>query len=167
MNNIPDTSADPSRWPWSWQRLLTSPQATEHFAKALGQRCQPGQVLGLIGELGAGKTTFTRALATGWGVAPEQDVTSPTYTLVNEYPAVRGPLMHLDLYRLQDLDSAYALGLEEVVADPKALIVVEWANHLPELLPPHTMWLRLSHHEETQRLCQGIGLSDPFGDRHT
>lgn len=161
------TSEDPSTWPWTWQHLLTDLDATQHFGQTLGQRCKKGQVLGLIGDLGAGKTTLTRAVAAGWGVLSDQDVTSPTYTLVNEYPAARGPLLHLDLYRLHDLDSAYALGLEEVVTNPQALIIIEWANHLPELLPPHTMWLRLSHHHATQRRCQGMGLADPYGTQKT
>lgn len=111
--------------------------------------------------MGAGKTTFVQGLAEGWGVDNIKDVTSPTYTLVNVYPALRGPLNHLDLYRLTDLDSAIGLGLEETLTEPSGLVIVEWADHLPELMPEATVWLRLTRTAEKHRLLEGVGLHPP------
>lgn len=156
-----DSSSNSPKWEAAWQRESLSAKSTQNLARALGTQATPGMVIGLVGPMGAGKTTFVQGLADGWGVPNLADVTSPTYTLVNIYPAKRGPMAHLDLYRLTDLDSAIGLGLEETLADPSGLVVVEWADHLPELMPPQTVWLRLTRTSAKHRLLEGVGLGAP------
>jgi tRNA threonylcarbamoyladenosine biosynthesis protein TsaE len=160
-SSLQDTHKPPE-WSAAWQRECLSAKATQTLARAIGAQATQGSVIGLIGAMGAGKTTFVQGLAQGWGVEHLADVTSPTYTLVNIYPSKRGPLAHLDLYRLTDVDSAIGLGLEETLADPSGLVVVEWADHLAELMPPHTVWLRLSRMTSVKhRLLEGVGLDAP------
>jgi tRNA threonylcarbamoyladenosine biosynthesis protein TsaE len=108
---------------------------TRKVARALAERLGPGDVVVLVGELGAGKTTFVQGLADGLGVPRLREVVSPTYTLVNEHLGGRVPLVHLDLYRLTDAESAHALGLAEQLARTDAVIAVEWGEKFPELLP--------------------------------
>ncbi len=126
----------------TWSVTTPNAGATRALAKRLCGRLALGQVVALVGELGAGKTTFVQGLAQGWGVAETSDVLSPTYTLVNEYPAERGLLVHVDLYRLEDVASARALGLEEQLARRDALVVVEWADKMPELFGDEAVWIR-------------------------
>jgi tRNA threonylcarbamoyladenosine biosynthesis protein TsaE len=81
----------------------------------------------LVGDLGAGKTTLTRGLAAGFGVDPD-DVSSPTFTLVNRYSG-RIPVYHIDLYRIGP-DETFELGLDEILDDPRAAVIIEWADRL-------------------------------------
>ncbi|HEX4130970.1 MAG TPA: tRNA (adenosine(37)-N6)-threonylcarbamoyltransferase complex ATPase subunit type 1 TsaE [Pirellulales bacterium] len=106
--------------------------ATEQLARALAKVLPSSAVIGLNGPLGAGKTRFVKALAAATGVSPE-DVTSPTFVLVQEYTAAR-PIYHFDLYRLRDEDEFLELGPEEYFARP-GWTVLEWANRFPRCLP--------------------------------
>lgn len=87
----------------------------------------------LQGDLGAGKTTLVKGIAQSIGASPD-DVTSPTFTLVQEYQGSRRKLYHLDLYRLERDEELLALGIEEMEADPDALVLVEWGEKFPSLL---------------------------------
>ena len=127
----------------SWATDTPNAQATRKLARSLCARLQTGQVLALAGDLGAGKTTFVQGLAQGWGVLDETEVLSPTYTLVNEYEGDRGALVHIDLYRLDDADAAMGLGIDEQLQRDDALVVVEWANKMPDLFDDETVWVRL------------------------
>lgn len=106
-----------------------SPDETRRLAAGLGTLCRGGEVLLLIGDLGAGKTCFTQGLAKGLGVSAETRVTSPTFTLHAEY---RGRLVlnHLDLYRLDEACMLDGLGVEDMLGDRTSVAAVEW----PELL---------------------------------
>lgn len=117
--------------------------ATRKLGKSLAQRLKSGDVLALVGELGAGKTTLTQAIARGLGVRDRGEVLSPTYSLVNEHPLASGTLVHIDLYRLSDVESAVALGLGEQLNRRDAVVIVEWADRFPELIPAHASWLTL------------------------
>lgn len=99
------------------------------MAEALGRGCIGGEVMLLIGDLGAGKTSFTQGLARGLEVDPTKHVTSPTFTLHGEYPG-RLILNHLDLYRLTDASAAMDLGVFDMIHDPHSVLAVEW----PELI---------------------------------
>lgn len=105
-----------------------SEQDTIDFARAFAARLRPGSVVLLVGDLGAGKTTFVRGLALGLGLDP-QAVSSPTFTLIQEYRG-RPTLYHVDLYRLQGAEIE-DLGLEELVAGD-GIVVIEWAEKLVE-----------------------------------
>jgi len=101
-----------------------SPVETEAVGKAWGQAATPGLVIGLMGELGAGKTQLVRGLACGLGAT--ERVHSPTFVLVNEYRSGRLPMFHLDLYRLQTPADIVAAGLEEYLCGVSGITVVEW-----------------------------------------
>ena len=105
---------------------------TGDVGRRLASTLQSGAVVLLVGDLGAGKTAFVRGLAEGLGVAPE-DVSSPTFTLMQEYRGGRLPLIHVDLYRLNDPREIDDLGLEEFGLD--SVLAIEWAEKLPSVLP--------------------------------
>ncbi|MEL6545417.1 MAG: tRNA (adenosine(37)-N6)-threonylcarbamoyltransferase complex ATPase subunit type 1 TsaE [Myxococcota bacterium] len=127
-----------------WERDLSDAEATHAFGVELGAGAQPGTIFALEGELGAGKTALTRGIAEGWGVARLGEVVSPTYAIMFDHPAPRGRLVHIDLYRLDEPDSLLGLGVEEAIADPTALVVIEWANRIPSVIPEHAGWIRLA-----------------------
>ena len=124
---------------------------SDEETRELGRRLATelsGVVL-LIGNLGAGKTTFTKGLAEGLGAASADEVSSPTYTLIHEYgDPVR--LYHVDLYRLDTADEVRRLGLEELFDRP-AHVVLEWAERFPELLPNTRTEIRISVISDTDR----------------
>lgn len=132
--------------------VLPTLAATRKYAKELAATLQPGSVLAICGDLGAGKTTFVQALAKALKVLEPSEVLSPTYTLVNEYALEDGVMAHLDLYRLVDVGSAIALGLDEQMHRRDAIVVVEWADRFPDLLPADALWLRFTMHGEGRRV---------------
>ncbi|MBM4300272.1 MAG: tRNA (adenosine(37)-N6)-threonylcarbamoyltransferase complex ATPase subunit type 1 TsaE [Deltaproteobacteria bacterium] len=113
-------------------RVSRSPEATRALAARLGQWLAPGDVVALNGELGSGKTEFVHGLAQGLHVPPHL-VASPSFTLVHEYPG-RVLLVHLDLYRLEDLPLSMLPDLEEYLSGPQ-VVAAEWARRLAPLLP--------------------------------
>jgi len=120
---------------------LPDEAATAGFAAQLADELRPGDVLALCGPLGAGKTTFTRALVATLG--HPGPVTSPTFTLVHEYHGGRLPVLHLDFHRLKSAAELHNLGWDELLDQP-AVVIAEWADLFPAALPPHTRWLRFS-----------------------
>lgn len=112
------------------------------FAESLGRVLTGGEILALVGTLGAGKTTFTQSLARGLGVPPQVPVTSPTFVLHRRYPG-RVVLEHLDAYRLESAADLEALGAGEIF-EGGGVVVVEWADRAAALLPASTIWLSLT-----------------------
>ena len=108
-----------------------SPEETEQLGAALGRIVRPGTVIAYRGDLGAGKTAFTRGLARGLGYA--EPVTSPTYTIVNEYLGGRLPLFHFDMYRLTSPDDLWDIGWEDYL-DRGGVCCVEWSENVAEAL---------------------------------
>ena len=111
--------------------LTNSPEETERVGAALGKILNPGTVLAYRGDLGAGKTAFTRGLARGLGYA--EPVTSPTYTIVNEYLGGRLPLFHFDMYRLASSDDLWDIGWEDYL-DRNGIAAVEWSENISDAL---------------------------------
>lgn len=107
-----------------------SPEATRDLGREIGLRVGPGAIIALYGDLGSGKTVLVQGLARGLGVPEEIYVTSPTYTLINEYPG-RCPLYHIDLYRLEEGGDAADIGLEEALYG-SGVAAVEWAERCRE-----------------------------------
>jgi tRNA threonylcarbamoyladenosine biosynthesis protein TsaE len=126
----------------SGEFLTHSPQETMQLGKILGELLVPGDVVALIGDLGAGKTTLAKGIASGAGVEDEGDVTSPTFVLVNEYQG-RFPVYHADLYRLQEAHEAEDLGWEEFIFGD-GISLMEWAEKIPEILPEDRIEIRIS-----------------------
>lgn len=110
-----------------------SPEETYTFGGQLGERLQPGMVLLLDGDLGAGKTCLAGGILKALGI--DEHVTSPTYTLVNEYVG-RVQVAHFDLYRLNEPDELFDIGFEEYL-DGKRVVLIEWPERAQGYLPPH------------------------------
>lgn len=108
-----------------------SPKETEALAARLAAGLKPGAVIAYRGDLGAGKTAFTRGLARGLGIA--EPVTSPTYTIVNEYLTGRLPLFHFDMYRLHSADDLFDIGWEDYL-DRGGVCAVEWSENVAEAM---------------------------------
>ena len=113
------------------QYITTSPGETEAVGAALGRIIPAGTVIAYRGDLGAGKTAFTRGLARGLGYA--EPVTSPTYTIVNEYLGGRLPLFHFDMYRLHSSDDLWDIGWEDYL-DRNGICAVEWSENVADAL---------------------------------
>jgi tRNA threonylcarbamoyladenosine biosynthesis protein TsaE len=112
---------------------LASPAGTAELAAALAELARPGDILALRGELGAGKTAFARAFIRHLSAAPDEEVPSPTFTLVQTYETPRGVVWHFDAYRLKDPDEIWELGFEEALAG--GILLIEWPERLGSLLP--------------------------------
>jgi tRNA threonylcarbamoyladenosine biosynthesis protein TsaE len=116
------------------------PEETFEAGRRVGARLAGGEILLLSGTLGAGKTVFAKGLAAGLGLDPSE-VSSPSFTLVNRYGEGRLVLYHLDLYRLAEgASAAHAVELEELLADERAVIVIEWAERMGRYPLPSTVW---------------------------
>ena len=109
------------------ERYSASEQETEAIGRELAQQLAPGAVVAFTGDLGAGKTAFVRGMAQGLGIS--QRVTSPTFTIVNEYEGGALPLFHFDMYRLRDADDLFDIGWEDYL-DRGGLCVVEWSERV-------------------------------------
>jgi len=137
-----------------YSRLSHSPEETRGLAARLGARLGPGDVVALNGELGSGKTEFVHGLAQGLG-APPGLVASPSFILAREYPG-RLTLVHLDLYRLEDLPAELLPDLEEYLAGDR-VVAVEWARRLAPLLPADYLEVDLEIVAENARRLTFIG----------
>jgi len=113
------------------QYITNSPEETEKLGATLGKTIKPGAVIAYRGDLGAGKTAFTRGLARGLGSC--ELVTSPTYTIVNEYLGGRMPLFHFDMYRLRSSDDLWDIGWEDYL-DRGGVCAVEWSENVADAL---------------------------------
>ena len=111
--------------------ITGSPEETEAVGAALGRVLTPGSVVAYRGDLGAGKTAFTRGLARGLGCT--DTVTSPTYTIVNEYVSGRIPLFHFDMYRLEDADALFDIGWEDYL-ERGGVCAVEWSENVADAM---------------------------------
>lgn len=120
---------------------------------ALGERLArelpPRGVVLLIGNLGAGKTTLAKGIVSGLGAAPPEEVSSPTFTLIHEYGD--GRVYHIDLYRLEEAREAATLGLEELF-DRDALVLIEWGDRFPQILPPERTEIRIHARDDEREI---------------
>lgn len=126
--------------------------ATKALGRKIADQLKGGEVLALVGDLGAGKTTFIQGLAQGLGI--KQNIISPTFILMRSYKADSDKMLyHLDLYRLeQDFDKEFQnLGLGDIWGKPQNLVVIEWADKAKELLPKNTKWIEFEYLGEDER----------------
>lgn len=126
-----------------------NPDQTFNLGASLGNILTGGDVVTLSGELGAGKTWFTKGIALGLGITNTDTVTSPSFTIINEYQG-RLPLFHMDFYRLENKGASVDLGLEEYLYG-KGVTVIEWPEHLAGLLPSERLEVHLVFTAEQER----------------
>lgn len=123
--------------------ITHNPEETKKIAAQIAANFQGGEVLGLIGDLGAGKTNFVQGLAKYLAIS--NTVNSPTFVLMKPYPTHHSKcklLVHVDCYRLNSSKELSNLGIEEYFKDKKCLTVIEWADKIFDLMPPHTIWIK-------------------------
>ncbi len=140
----------------TYQFISTQPEDTKDFAKRLAALLKEGDVIALEGDLGAGKTTFTKGLAEGLGIT--RNVNSPTFTIIKEYQG-RLPLYHMDVYRVED--AFEDLGFEEYF-EGNGVTVVEWAHLIEAQLPDELLLLKLYLDENEARRI----VAEPKGERY-
>jgi tRNA threonylcarbamoyladenosine biosynthesis protein TsaE len=129
--------------------ISNSAAETETIGRKLAQDLEIGSVLALVGEMGTGKTHFTKGVVAGLG--GEAPVTSPTFTIVHEYTGGRLPVYHFDFFRLESQQAAVRLALDEYFFGD-GVSVVEWADRFPDLIPERARWIRFEMKSETERV---------------
>ncbi len=138
--------------------ITNSERETEELGIRLAERLEPGNVVAFTGDLGAGKTAFTRGLARGLGITDR--VTSPTFTIVNEYEGGRLPLFHFDLYRLSSSDELFDIGWEDYLARG-GVCAVEWSENVSDALEEDVISVEICRGETDSRriiTIEGVAL---------
>lgn len=144
-----------------WHTISETTQRTEALGAALGHLLAPGDVVCLAGELGAGKTVFSRGIGAGWGATAP--LTSPTYNLVHEHNrrADRTRLCHLDFYRISGAREAETVGIYEIL-ESGAIVIIEWPERVLDILPDQRLWIDIMTREDDERDLQFVSR----GERH-
>ena len=119
--------------------ITNSERDTEKLGEILGRTLKRGSVIGLCGEIGAGKTCMTRGIARGTGMETGDSIDSPTFVIVSEHMG-RIRLCHVDLYRVESYGELYDMGMDETL-ESGAVCVVEWADRFPAIMPENTVWV--------------------------
>ena len=135
---------------------------TIRIGKSIGSHLLPGDVVALVGELGAGKTQFIKGMATGIGVGKPTYISSPSFTLINEYPG-RIPFYHIDLFRLEREKEAEELGLEDYFQG-KGIAAIEWADKIPSFLPKEILLIHIAYTGIHTRSLEIIGKGKRYQD---
>ena len=132
---------------------LKNEKETERFGLRLADELKAGDCVALIGDLGTGKTTLTKAVAKGLGI--EKNIVSPTFNIVREYYDGRLPLYHFDVYRLEDPEGFYDIGAEEYLYDRQGVCIIEWADIVRDMLPEDTKYIYIEMGDtEEERICR-------------
>ena len=134
------------------KRLRTrSVEGTLALGERIAEMLRPPMLVVLRGEVGAGKTTLVKGIAAAIGAASEDDVTSPTFTLLHEYVGPKVHLFHLDLYRLETEEQIAVLGLHEMMEEPNALVLVEWGERFESVVKMADGEIAIEHGEGDER----------------
>lgn len=143
----------------SFTLIYTSSSAedTQELGESLGEVLESGDVVCLFGDLGAGKTSIAQGIAWGVGFPPEDYISSPTFTLINEYVG-RYPIYHMDFYRLQTAEEVWDMGIEEYLFG-QGIVIIEWADRVDGYLPQERLevWLRRVNIMQREITVTGIG----------
>jgi tRNA threonylcarbamoyladenosine biosynthesis protein TsaE len=134
-----------------------SPEETIAFGRTLAELLAPPKLVLLRGDLGAGKTTLVKGIAVGFEAAEEEDVTSPTFTLVHEYRGPRANLYHIDLYRIDTPRELETLGLDDLRAERDSILLIEWGEKFPRLLRERDVEISLERESESGRRIGIVG----------
>jgi tRNA threonylcarbamoyladenosine biosynthesis protein TsaE len=133
--------------------IIDTEEAMVGAGKKLGSTAKPSDVFALIGDLGAGKTHFTKGLVHGAGC--ESSVTSPTFPLLHEYLQGKVPIYHFDFYRINSVHELIDIGWEDY-AESDGICVIEWADKFPEIIPKIAIWLQFNIKDNGSRIIQEI-----------
>jgi len=139
-----------------------STSETIRIGRRIGSRLLPGDVVALVGELGAGKTQFIKGLAAGVGVRNPTYISSPSFKLINEYPG-KIAFYHIDLFRLEGEKEAEELGLDDYFQG-RGITAIEWADKIPSLLPEEILWIEIHYTGENTRSLEISGKGKRFED---
>jgi len=134
-----------------------SAEETIELGRRLAADLQPPKLVLLRGDLGAGKTTMVKGIAEAFGAASQEDVTSPTFTLIHEYRAPEMSVYHIDLYRIDTQRELDTLGLDELIADERNLVLVEWGEKFPRLLKERDIEIAIDRTGPDQRAIRVMG----------
>jgi len=141
--------------------ITRNPDETIEYAKKFAKKLKGGEVIGLIGELGSGKTTFVKGLAEDLGI--RENITSPTFVILKEYNILRPKvhlrgvhkkveiLVHIDAYRVGNIDDIKSVGIEDYFGRKDVVMVIEWAEKIREILPKNTIYINFKHINENRR----------------
>ncbi len=131
------------------KKVITSlPEETISFAENFAKELKPNTVIALTGQLGAGKTTFTKGIAQALGV--KEPITSPTFTLIQEYEGEQMPMFHMDLYRLESVEEFEMLGAEDYFFR-NGITLIEWSEKAEEILPTNTIYIHFELNSQGNR----------------
>lgn len=147
------------------QIISKNARQTQKIGEKLAKICFGGCIIGLVGDLGGGKTTFIQGMASGLGIS--QQITSPTFVLLKKYKfsilnSQLSTLYHIDLYRIKTPNDVYSFGFDEVLEDEKGVIIIEWAEKVMELLPEEKLIIEFDFLGENERKL----IFKPFGKRY-
>ncbi|MBO7508297.1 MAG: tRNA (adenosine(37)-N6)-threonylcarbamoyltransferase complex ATPase subunit type 1 TsaE [Clostridia bacterium] len=131
------------------EKISNNLQDTKQIAFDFEKGLVGGEVITLSGDLGAGKTTFTQSLAKAMGI--DEPITSPTFTLMNQYQGKKLKLYHFDMYRIEDIDEILETGLTEYFGNTDAVCVIEWAENISMLLPKNKIEIKIEKLGENSR----------------
>lgn len=133
--------------------ITKSAAETQKLGEQFAQRLKGGEIIGLIGELGSGKTTFVQGLARGLGI--KKRIISPTFIFIRPYAICHSPratrLFHVDLYRIEKAEEAVGLGLEEIWSEPENIVVIEWAEKIEKTLPKKMIRIYFEYEGQDER----------------
>ncbi len=130
------------------KKILTF-EEIDRLATALAEKLRNGGCLGLIGDLGAGKTTFTKKICEHYNIT--ENVKSPTFTYVIEYNSGNVPVYHFDVYRINDSEEIYEIGFEDYIGEDGSVVIVEWADKILDEMPYDTVFVEINHYSDTAR----------------
>lgn len=142
--------------------IVDSVSQTLDLGKNLGKNMFPGAIVCITGDLGTGKTHITKGIAKGLNIT--EPITSPTFTIVNEYHSGTHILYHFDVYRVNDPDEIYAIGFDEYIFG-EGVSVIEWANYIEELIPENFIHIKLSKITEKGDNYRKITIT-PYGEEY-
>ena len=141
---------------------INSVEQTTQLGINLGRLLNAGDIVCLTGDLGTGKTHITKGIARGLNI--DDNITSPTFTIVNEYDSGRLKLNHFDVYRVSDPDEVYAIGFDDYIFSD-AVSVIEWANYIEEILPEDLLHIRIEKDLSKGEDYRKITIT-PYGERY-
>lgn len=142
--------------------IVNNIEETTELGFKLGKLLNPGDIICLTGDLGTGKTHITKGIAKGLNI--NENITSPTFTIVNEYDSGRLKLNHFDVYRIGDADEIYAIGFDDYIFSD-AVSIIEWANYIEEILPKEYLHIHISKDLSIDENYRKISLI-PYGDKY-